>query len=106
MVTTSVQKRPDLVAQRIVTPSRVPVNIPVQMIGIIAEVNGQIGARADCVLYADDVEIDRSSAIWVDSGDSVSCAFSPTFSTPGVVDLKVKAESVTPGDWDSANNVV
>jgi hypothetical protein len=105
-ITTSVQKRPDLAAQRIIVPSRVPTNIPVQIVAVIAELNGYIGARTDCVLYADDVEIDRSSSIWVDSGDSVSCAFSPTFATLGPVTLKVSAQTVTPGDWDAANNTL
>jgi len=68
--------------------------------------NGNIGARTDCVLYVNDVEADRAAGIWVDSGDSVSCAFSPSFTTLGTNRLKVRAESVDPGDWDNANNVV
>jgi hypothetical protein len=104
IVTTSVQKRPDLYAERIVTPSRVPAGIPVQITGVVTELNGHIGARSDCVLYADNVEIDRTIGIWVDSGDSVSCAFSPTFTALGAVMLKLEAESVAPGDWDGANN--
>jgi len=106
IVTTTVQKRPDLYAERIVTPSRVPAAIPVQITGVITELNGQIGARGDCVLYGNDVEIDRTVGIWVDSGDSVSCAFSPTFATLGAVNLKLAVESVAPGDWDTANNSV
>jgi hypothetical protein len=104
IVTTTVQKRPDILAERIITPSRVPAAIPVQITGVLTEINGQIGARADCVLYANDVEIDRTVGIWVDSGDSVSCAFSPTFMTLGAVNLRLSAESVVPGDWDTANN--
>jgi hypothetical protein len=104
IVTTTVQKRPDLHAERIVTPSRVPVAIPVPITGVITELNGQIGARSDCVLYANDVEVDRTIGIWVDSGDSVSCAFSPTFAAVGAVNLRLAAESVAPGDWDTANN--
>lgn len=104
VVTTTVQKRPDLLAERIITPSRVPAVIPVQITGVITELNGQIGARSDCVLYANDVEIDRTVGIWVDSGDSVSCAFSPIFSTLGAVNLRLAAESVVPGDWDTTNN--
>jgi hypothetical protein len=104
IVTTTVQKRPDLYAERIITPSRVPAAIPVTITGVITELNGQIGAHADCVLYANDVEVDRAAGVWVDSGDSVSCAFSPTFMSLGAVNLKLKAESVDPGDWDMANN--
>lgn len=103
-ITTSVQRRPDLMAQQIYVPSRVPVGLPVQVVAVIAELNAHIGGRTDCVLYADGVELDRGRAIWVDSGDSVSCAFSPTFPATGLVTLKVAAESVNPGDWDTANN--
>ena len=32
---------------------------------------------------------DGSSAVWVDAGDAVSCAFSPTFQTLGTHDVQV-----------------
>lgn len=105
-VRTMIQKRADLYAERIDSPLRLPVGIPVQIVGVVTELNGQIGARSDCVLYANGVEVDRSPKIWVDSGDTVSCAFSPTLTTQGPVTLKLAAESVTPGDWDVSNNAV
>ncbi|HET7697243.1 MAG TPA: hypothetical protein VFK57_16135 [Vicinamibacterales bacterium] len=104
-VTTSVQKRPDVAVSGLISPPRAPVNMPVKMIAVVSELNGNIGARTDCVLYVNDVEADRAAAIWVDSGDSVSCAFSPTLTTLGNNRLKVRAEGVDPGDWDDANNV-
>jgi hypothetical protein len=105
-VTTSVQKRPDISVSGLVSPPMAPVNLPIKMFAVVSELNGNIGARTDCVLYVNDVEADRASAIWVDSGDSVSCAFSPTFTTLGTNRLKVLAQSVDPADWDTANNVV
>lgn len=104
-VTTSVQKRPDIAVAGIVSPPMAPLNLPIKMFAVVSELNGNIGARTDCVLYVNDVEADRASAIWVDSGDSVSCAFSPTFTTLGGNRLKVRAVSVDPGDWDEDNNV-
>jgi hypothetical protein len=104
-VTTSVQKRPDIAVAALISPPRAPVNKPVNMVAVISELNGAIGARTDCVLYVNDVEADRASAIWVDSGDTVSCAFAPTLGTLGTNRLKVRAEGVDPGDWDTANNV-
>jgi hypothetical protein len=104
-VTASVQKRPDIAVSGLVSPPRAPLNLPIQMFAVISELNGNIGARTDCVLYVNDVEADRASGIWVDSGDSVSCAFSPTFATLGTNRLKVRALGVDPGDWDTANNV-
>ena len=67
-VTTSVQKRPDIAVAGLISPPRAPVNMPVNMVAVVSELNGAIGARTDCVLYVNDVEADRASAIWVDSG--------------------------------------
>ena len=105
-VTTSVQKRPDIAVAALVSPPRAGVNLVANMFAVISELNGHIGARTDCVLYVNDVEADRASAVWVDGGDSVSCAFSPRLTTLGTNHLKVRAESVDPGDWDTANNVL
>lgn len=104
-VTTSVQKRPDIAVAGLVSPPMAPVNLPIKMFAVVSELNGNVGARTDCVLYVNDVEADRAAAIWVDSGDSVSCAFSPTFTQLGTHRLKVRALGVDPGDWDAANNV-
>ena len=104
-VTTSVQKRPDIAVAGLISPPRAPVNLPVKMVAVLSELNGNIGARTDCVLYVNDVEADRAASVWVDSGDSVSCAFSPTLTTLGNNRLKVRAVSVDPGDWDMENNV-
>jgi hypothetical protein len=104
-VTASVQKRADIAVGRIVAPPRAPVNTPIKISAVISELNGNIGARTDCVLYINDTEADRANGIWVDSGDSVSCAFSPTFATIGNNRVTVKAVGVDPGDWDPANNV-
>jgi hypothetical protein len=104
-VTTSVQKRPDVAVATLVSPPMAPLNLPIKMFAVVSELNGNVGARTDCVLYVNDVEADRAAAIWVDSGDSVSCAFSPTFTQLGTNRLKVRALGVDPGDWDAANNV-
>jgi hypothetical protein len=104
-VTASVQKRPDVAVSGLVSPPRAPVNLPIAMFAVVSELNGSIGARTDCILYVNDVEADRALGIWVDSGDSVSCAFSPTFEALGTHRLKVRAVGVDPGDWDLENNV-
>jgi hypothetical protein len=104
-VTASVQKRPDLAVDTLVSPPLAPVNLPIKMFAVVSELNGNIGGRTDCVLYVNDVEADRAAGVWVDSGDSVSCAFSPSFTTLGTNRLTVRAEAVDPGDWDMANNV-
>jgi hypothetical protein len=104
-VTASVQKRPDVTVYAVYAPPRAPVNTPIQIGAVIAELNGDVGAHTDCVLYVNDVEADRANGIWVDSGDAVTCAFNPTFTSTGSNNVKVRAVNVDPSDWDMDNNV-
>jgi hypothetical protein len=103
-LTASVQKRPDIAVTSINAPPRAPVNKPVKINAVISELNNNVGGRTDCVLYVNDVETDRANAVWVDSGDSVTCAFSPVFTLTGNNNIKVSALNVDPGDWDTGNN--
>ena len=105
-VTASVQKRPDLEAFQLQAADSTRVNVPVPISATIRELNHDVGARADCVLFVDDVEVSRLPGIWVDSGDAVSCAFSRAFTAAGSRQLKIGAVNVLPGDWDNANNSV
>ena len=84
-VTASVQKRPDVTVYGVYAPPRAPVNTPIQIGAVIAELNADVGAHTDCVLYVNDVETDRANGIWVDSGDAVTCAFNPTFTFSAVL---------------------
>ena len=102
----TVKLRPDLSVDRIISPAQSMVAIPVEISALISENNADVGARADCVLSADGVEVDRAQGIWVDAGRSVSCLFSHIFSTVGSKQLTVSAVSVSPGDWSAANNSV
>lgn len=103
-VNARVQRRPDLYVHDIIAPSRVPVNVPAQITAVVSELNGHVGARTDCVMYVNGVEEDRAPGIWVDSGDSVSCAFTHTFDAVGTASIKVRADLVKPAEWDYANN--
>jgi hypothetical protein len=104
VVTASVRKRPDLTVSDLSVPPTASTGVPTQVVATISELNGHVGARADCVLYVDDVEADRANGIWVDGGDRVSCAFAHTFSSAGDKRLRVAVSNVQPGDWDLANN--
>lgn len=103
-VTESVKLRPDLSIDRITAPAQARQQSSVNISALISELNGDVGARSDCVLFVDGVEADRAHGIWVDAGRSVSCLFSHTFPTTGTKQLTVSAVSVIPGDWDNANN--
>ena len=103
-VTDVVHMRPDLAALRIDGPASALMGVPVNFTASIMERNGDLGARASCVLYADGAAVDHADGIWVDAGGVVACAMSHIFTTTGTHALEVRVENVRPGDYDDANN--
>lgn len=101
-----VKRRPDLAASDLQAPARAVPHAPVTISALVRELNGDVGARADCVLFVDAVEVDRARSIWVDAGSAVNCAFSHSFAAEGTLQLTVAVQRVTPGDWNTANNAV
>jgi hypothetical protein len=106
VVTTNdtVKKRPDLSALRLDGPQKAYPNQQVTFTATVGELNGDVGANADCVLSADGHQVDQSQGIWVDAAGTVSCTFQTSFSTTGTKHLSVSVASVVPGDWDTSNN--
>lgn len=102
--TETVKLRPDLSVVSVSVPPHAAVDLPVRVTALVTEKNGDVGARADCVLYDGDALVLRSEGIWVDAGGAVTCSFVATFDQPGVKNLRVAAENVDPADWDLANN--
>ncbi len=105
-MTESVKRRPDL---RPINPSLPPTAIagnPTHFYVNVGESNGDIGARADCVLRVDGVEVDRASNIWVDRFGNVTCAMMHAFATPGAKQVRISVENVSPADWNVSNNGV
>jgi hypothetical protein len=103
---TAVYFRPDLVASRLDAPAGAPVGAAVNLEGLITERNGEIGARADCVLYVDGTAADRASGIWVDAGGTVACSMTHLFTEARTYSLELRVENVRPGDFDDTNNSV
>lgn len=99
-----VKWRPDLRAELMVARRQVLVGDEVVLLGEVREMNGDVGARADCVLYANGAVIDRADGIWVDRADAVTCVFRTRFATAGTRHLEVRLERVAPGDYDVSNN--
>jgi hypothetical protein len=97
-------RQPDLQVGEIAAPARAGVRSSVGIAATIRELNGEMGARADCVLLVDDVEVDRAWWIWVDAGSSVTCAFRHRFMRVGVAEVEVRLVDVDPVDADPANN--
>ena len=102
-VTETVRLRPDL-RVRLDAPQQVARGVPVSLAATVSEGNGEVGARADCVLYVDGAEADRASGIWVDAGGAVSCAFTHVFASAGTKRVRVEAANVSPADFDLSNN--
>jgi hypothetical protein len=102
----TVHLRPDLVAWRLQGSNSSPIGAAVNFQGFILERNGEVGARADCVLYVDGTAVDRADGIWVDAGGSVACAMTHSFTTAGTYSLQLRIENVRPGDFDDTNNSV
>jgi hypothetical protein len=95
---------PDLAVTGLVLPGSALTGSPTVIGATIAETGGQHGARGDCVLYVDGIAVDRSSGIWVDAGDVVSCAFTHVFTIPGTHAIRVALENILPIDGGLTNN--
>lgn len=102
-VTTPVRRRPDLAVSFTPPPGAHP-GVPVNLTAVVAEENGDVGARTDCELRVDGVRVDQAANVWVDAGDAVSCAFTHTFPAAGTYAVEVRAARTAPADWDEANN--
>lgn len=104
-VVETVKLRPDLAVTHVQLPPTGIVNQMVNISATVTELNGDAGANATCQLLVDDSLADATpQPIWVDAGDSVSCAFSYRFATAGTHNIEVVAANVTPADWDTSNN--
>lgn len=99
----TVKLRPDLKAFQLAAPTTAFVHQGVTISASVAEINGDVGATGDCVLYVDGKAVDRATGVWVDAGGEVSCAFTYKFATIGTKKVDVAVEGVVPGDWDTGN---
>ena len=96
--------RPDIAIVGLQRPPRAVRNTAIPIVAVLRELNGDVGAWADCVLYVNGVEADRVHGLWVDAGGTVTCAMMHMFRTVGESALEVRVERVAPGDYDPANN--
>jgi len=71
-------------------PGAASVGRPVVINGVVSEIGGETGTRADCVLYVDGNAVDRADDIWVDAGGVVTCAFTYTFTGAGSHTVEVR----------------
>lgn len=102
--TETVKRRPDLVIGRVAAPPHALRNAPYRITAMVQEANGDVGARASCVLFADGVEVDRANDVWVDAGGTVTCEMAHVFPRAGTTQLSIAVTGVEPGDYDQGNN--
>ena len=100
----TVKLRPDLTVTQIAAPAQALPNVPTLVQATVRELNGDVGARANCRLLVDGIEVDRAENIWVDAAGTVDCAFLYSFPTYGNVNITVFVDAIDPTDWDVANN--
>jgi hypothetical protein len=103
-VTERINRRPDIAILSISAPQQAAPNMPVLISATVAELNGDLGAAVDLVLYVDGVEVDRMRDVWVAEGDQVNAQFAYTFTTPGSHTMTIQAEGESVSDWDIADN--
>ena len=99
-----VKLRPDLAIDTVALPARALVNTVVDIAAPVSELNGDVGARADCLLIVDGNQVDAANGIWVDAGGTVTCRFAYEFDTVGKHRVTVTAGDVVPADFDPSNN--
>lgn len=103
-VQTEVALRPNLAVGPVTGPATAPPSFEVAFSAPVSETNGDVGARADCVLTVDGLQVDEAEGIWVDAGGTVSCLFRYSFDAPGTYEVGIAAENVDPEDWDTSDN--
>jgi hypothetical protein len=103
-VSTASRMRPDLRVQAAAGGTTLYAGTPVVVSGFVTELNGDLGAQADCVLLMDGVPADQARGIWVDAGGRANCLFSTGPLAEGTHTLTVALRGVSPGDWDASNN--
>ena len=103
-LSTPAVRRPDVAVISVSGPQSDVPNKAVTFFGTVKELNGDVGASANCVFSIDGTTVATTPGIWVDAAGTVSCQFQHTFTGAGTFAVGVAATSVHPGDWDMANN--
>jgi hypothetical protein len=101
---TVVARRPDLSVETITAAPHAVAGGPIRIAALVRELNGDVGARASCVLSANGIDVDRADNIWIDAGGSVNCLFAPNFTAVGEQAYTVRLDNVRPGDDNPLNN--
>jgi hypothetical protein len=102
-VTERVNLRPDIAIQGIAAPDKVKPNTEIVVTATAAELNGDVGATSNCVLYVDGSEAKRINGMWIADGDEVTCAFKTTMGSAGTYTLDLRYAAGHDGPAANAN---
>jgi hypothetical protein len=100
-----VRMRPELTMQWVEAPPHAVAGVPVHITADVSERFRDTGARTNCVLLQNGVEIDRVENLWVDAGGMVACEFAHIFPPgSGTVSLTVGLTGTVPADYDASRD--
>ncbi len=105
-VTIPVKRLPDVAVDGVAAPGRALAGLPVNVVATLSERNGDVGARASCMLQIDGTLADQAHNIWIDAGHTVSCAFQTTVATVGSHKVTVYVTGISPNDYNPSDNSV
>ena len=74
------------------------------IVATVSERNGDVGARASCMLSIDGQLNDQARGIWIAAGQSVSCAFQTQVASVGSHKVTVYVTGVSPSDYNQNDN--
>jgi hypothetical protein len=100
----AVKRSPDVAVDGVVAPNRTMASMPMNIVATVSERNGDVGARASCMLSIDGQLSDQAHGIWVDAGKTVSCAFQARVAAVGSHKVTVYVTGVSPMDYNQNDN--
>ncbi|HEX5970828.1 MAG TPA: hypothetical protein VFY85_02815 [Gemmatimonadaceae bacterium] len=100
----SVKRSPDVAVDGVAAPSRAIAGTPMNIVATVSERNGDVGARASCILSIDGQLNDQARGIWVAAGQTVSCAFQTQVASVGSHKVTVYVTGVSPLDYNQNDN--
>jgi hypothetical protein len=98
--------RPDVTVSSLQYPTVVRPKTFVTFSAVVAERMNDVGAHFDCELLIDGARVDAVPHMWIDAGSTGTCRLTYKFDGSGNHTVAVRAQNVTPGDFDGSNNQI
>jgi hypothetical protein len=95
--------RPDPAVLDASSPDQVRTNQTFHVNATIEELNKDVGATFDVLLFVGDTQVDQATAVSVPAGGMINVTLLTRVSTPGTYTLTVKLVNVAPREWSESN---